>query len=381
MSKRNTLICTVGTSLFEGNLSRLSAATPNAPANWEAIRRAYDAQNWRELATELLRIPPTERLCGAEINTIEEARRKKWLSLENLIFLVSDTPIGQNTGQFLQIYFENRSDLKLRNVEYIVVEQLQDQRPTDFKIHGLRNLVRKCGEIIQRFGGPEYVAIDATGGYKAQIAVAVIMGQVLDIPVFYKHERFSEIIDFPPLPVAFDYDLLGRNSWLLTDFEKGEALSEDEIGRVDEKLKVLLIEVEMDGTPVYELSPVGQIYLDGFRIRHPKPIQLVPATGEQKKQPRFGDDNYPKGFAEFVEKVWRETPWVKTAFSLPYDKQSAIKGTGFHVWDNGQEKQLVGTYQDRSGFGARFRLLLTDESPQALVWAADQLNQRYRSHG
>ncbi len=118
MPQRNTLICTVGTSLFEGNLSSLSATTLNAPTNWADIRKAYDEQNWKALASEMLKIAPTERLCGAEINTIEEVQRKNWLSLENLVFLVSDTPNGKNTGEFLRLYFEQRKNLRLRNIEY-----------------------------------------------------------------------------------------------------------------------------------------------------------------------------------------------------------------------------------------------------------------------
>src|SRR5919109_3774495 len=175
---RNTLLCTVGTSLFESNLSRLSEGTPDAPDNWRDILKAYNEQNWKNLVRELLKVPPTKRICGAEINTIEEVKKKDWLSLENLIFLVSDTLNGKNTGKFLQDYFTEREDLKLHVVEYCVAEE-QDERPTDFKVHGLRNLVRKAGEYIQRLGGPEYVAIDATGGYKAQIAIAVLIGQTL----------------------------------------------------------------------------------------------------------------------------------------------------------------------------------------------------------
>jgi CRISPR/Cas system-associated protein Csm6 len=115
--------------------------------------------------------------------------------------------------------------LGLRTVDYDVIDELQDERPQDFKTHGLRNLVRKIGDYVQRFGGSQYVTIDATGGYKAQIAIAVLMGQALDIPVFYKHERFPEIIDFPPLPISFDYDILAENADLLTDFERGKAFS------------------------------------------------------------------------------------------------------------------------------------------------------------
>lgn len=373
---KNTLICTVGTSLFEANLRQLSEKTADAPENWFDIRQAYDSCNWKKLAQELLRVDPAKRLCGAEINTIQEIKGKNWLSLENIIFLVSDTPNGKNTGEVLQHYFRNRNDLSLRVVEYRIVDQLQDERPKDFKIHGLRNLVRNIGDYIQRFGGPDYLAIDATGGYKAQIAIAVIVGQALNIPVLYKHERFSEIIDFPPLPITFDHDILARNADLLTDFERGKAFSSTDLGSIDEKLRVLLAEITVGDESIYELSPIGQIYLTGFRLRNPKPIKLVPA--ENRKPPTFRDDNYPVGFKEFTEQVWREISWIITTNSLPYDKQKSIKGIGFYVWEDDGQQKLVGTFQDKNKFGARYWLHLTDESSNALTWAADFLNQRYR---
>lgn len=373
---KNTLICTVGTSLFEANLRQLSEKTADAPENWFDIRQAYDSCNWKKLAQELLRVDPAKRLCGAEINTIQEIKGKNWLSLENIIFLVSDTPNGKNTGEVLQHYFRNRNDLSLRVVEYRIVDQLQDERPKDFKIHGLRNLVRNIGDYIQRFGGPDYLAIDATGGYKAQIAIAVIVGQALNIPVLYKHERFSEIIDFPPLPITFDHDILARNADLLTDFERGKAFSSTDLGSIDEKLRVLLAEITVGDESIYELSPIGQIYLTGFRLRNPKPIKLVPA--ENRKPPTFRDDHYPVGFKEFTEQVWREISWIITTNSLPYDKQKSIKGIGFYVWEDDGQQKLVGTFQDKNKFGARYWLHLTDESSNALTWAADFLNQRYR---
>jgi len=374
---RDILICTVGTSLFEGNLQRLTAETPAAPKNWSALRTAYDNQDWKRVAQELLKIEPTMRVCGAEINTIEEIRKKKWLSLEQLVFLVSDTQDGRNTGEVLKRYFQQRSDLSLQQVEYSVIAELQDERPRDFKVHGLRNLVRKIGEYVHKFGGHN-VAIDATGGYKAQIAVAVLLGQALDIPVYYKHERFLEIIDFPPLPISFDYRVMASHSDLLTDFERGMSFSsKEEIDTLDQKLRVLLTEVPVDGETLYELSAIGQIFLTGFRLRNPRPVKLVPAA--DKKPPSFRDDHYPKGFKEFVEKIWQKNNWIITANSLPYDKQKSIRGIGFKVQDLGDDnRRLIGTYQDENNFGARFMLHLTDSSDTALTWAADYLNRRYR---
>ncbi|NEO99582.1 MAG: putative CRISPR-associated protein [Symploca sp. SIO2E9] len=377
---RNTLLATVGTSLFEGNLKRLCETTPNKPENWVKLKEAYETgiktENWSLLAKELLEIDPSTRTCGAEINTVEEIRKKDWLSLENLIFFVSDTPNGKATGEVLCDYFQQRQDLKLRTVEYTVIDELQDERPQDFKVHGLRNLVRQIGEYVQRFGGSDYVTIDATGGYKAQIAIALLMGQALDIPVFYKHERFSEIIDFPPLPISFDYDILGQNADLLTDFERGEAFSSSELGSINQKLRSLLTEVVAGNESLYELSPIGQIYLTGFRYRNPYIISLTPAAN--RKAPTFRLAHYPNGFKDFVKKVWEENNWIVTSNSLPYDGQKGIKGIGFFVREEENSLKLIGTYQDKNKFGAKFRLHLTDESAKALAWAADYLNQKYK---
>lgn len=378
---KTTLICTVGTSLFEGNLKNLSENTPNCPENWKEIKSHFDKANWNELVKELLKITPAERICGAEINTIEEAKKKKWLDLKNLFFLVSDTEAGKNTGIVLKKYFEERKDLNLQQVEYKIVEYLQDNEPKKFKSQGLRNLVRAIGDLVQRFGS-ESIAIDATGGYKAQIAVAVMIGQVLNIPVYYKHERFSEIIDFPPMPISLDYDILGRNSDILTDFEQGKLYTENEIKPLDEKLRVFLTEVEIDNEIVFELNPIGQLYLTSFRLRYPKVVHLKPLTDTERKEPVFGNDHhYPIGFKDFVIKVWKENSWIKTCSSLHYNKQKSIKGIGFTVKTNDDKNNkdiLVGTYTDKNNFGARFEIVLADESKESLNWAADQLNQKYR---
>jgi putative CRISPR-associated protein (TIGR02619 family) len=376
---RNTLLCTVGTSFFTGNLKPLSENRhPDPPRNADKLIKAHNSKAWKQLAKEIINIgDPAKRICGAEINTIEEVRKKNWLSLENIIFLVSDTDDGINTGKFLTEYYKLRSDMKLNIIEYSIVSELQDKRPKDFKIHGLRNLVRKIGEYIQRFGGTNYVAIDATGGYKAQIAIAVVIGQALNIPVYYKHEFFSELIDFPPLPISLDYEILARNADILTDFERGKSFTSTEIGKLDESLKVLLTEIEIDGEILYELSPIGQIYLTGFRLRNPKPIELK--ISEKKKEPTFGDTHhYPKSFKEFVIKIWSENKWIEFIHSEPYDKQKSIRGIGFYVKKEENEYKLIGTYKEKD-FGSRFRIRLTDESFTALTWAADKLNQKYKN--
>lgn len=375
---RTTLLCTVGTSLFESNLKRLSHDTPNKPSNWEAIRQAYDAKQWKALARELLAVNPRERVCGAEINTIAESLKKKWLALENLIFFVSDTEIGEQTGKVLCEYFTQRHDLKLGNVEYVKVTDLQDVDPNRFKRHGLLNLVRELGEYIQKYGA-QNVAIDATGGYKAQIAIAVVMGQALNIPVFYKHELFSEIINFPPLPISLDFDLLGRYADLLRLFEQGGTYTSSEMGGIDERIRVFLDEVVEGNETLYAINAMGTIYLTIFRLRYPKKPELRPAHQNERKEPTFGKHHLPHGFEEFVTKVWRDTPWIITCRSQPYHGQRSIGETGFFVESRSNNTfKLIGHYKG-SGHPerARFEIDCTDESSESLNWAAYNLNRTF----
>ena len=377
--RRNTLLCTVGTSLFESNLKRLSEDTADKPDNWRELKKFFEEKNWKKLANELLKINPKKRICSAEINTIEEAKNKKWLELQNIIFLVSDTEAGRSTGEVLKVYFENRDDLKLKHVEYRVVDDLQDQFPKKFKTNGLRNLVRVMGEYIGKYGA-ENIAIDATGGYKAQIAIAVLLGQALDIPVYYKHERFSEIIDFPPMPVSLDYDLIGSFADILVEMEKGRVLNRDDIEDFDEKLRIFLNEVELDEDTLFELNPIGQLYLTSFRLRIPMPRGLVPLADNERELPTFGDNHhYPKGFKDFVNKVWQENKWIKTCHSLPFAGQAGIRGIGFKVKKEQDKYILVGTYKDKSGFGARFKVVLESDNMDDLIWVSDYLNRKYSS--
>ncbi len=368
----HTLICTVGNSLLT-NLSQQSEKDTEFPE----LQEAYTSHDWKKLAKALLKIDPASHRCGVEINTISEISKRKNVTLENLVFLVSDTPGGKISGSILENYFKQRSDLPLRNIGHDVVEKLQHENPKDFKIHGLRNLVRKMTEYISKYGGSSEVAIEATGGYKAQIALSVIIGQVLNIPVFYKYENFPEIISFPPLPISLDYQLIAYNAPLLTDLERGKTFSRSECEILDEKIRFFLDEVEIDGEVLFALNPIGQIYLSGFRKDNPKPLQLVNA--ENRKEPTFRSDHYPIGFQEFVHKVWRENKWIVTINSLPYDRQASIRGIGFRVEMEASGKhRLIGTYEDKDNFGARYWVHLTDETNQALRWAAGQLNQKYR---
>lgn len=363
----------VGTSLFDGNLRALDRLSP-PPPNAAALGDAFRDRRWEDLARQLATLDPAARWCGAEINTVAQLLQSPDLALSRVVFFVSDTDDGRDTGEVLKSYVQARNDLGLEADDPVMVPQLQDRRPKDFKNHGLRNLVRLMGECVHRAGGRECVAIDATGGYKAQIAVAVVLGQALGIPVFYKHERFNETIAFPPLPVSLDYTILGAHADILAALERNATLTEPDLRDADPRLLVLLNQETVDGVQLFELNAVGQIYLTGFRLSRGHRRRLVPA--KDRKEPTFGNDHhFPPGFKGAVLKLWRENAFIATCHTLP-NGRAGRNGLSFRVAPEKNQPTVVGTY-GRDGWFPRFAVLLEETSADVLTLAAYELNRQY----
>jgi putative CRISPR-associated protein (TIGR02619 family) len=268
MPPRPILLCTVGTSLVYPNLKGLAdqlAAGTLADAK-RPLAEAFRARDWDGVARALADLPPTERTCGAEINSVASMTARGHAAADCGVFLFhSATDDGRNIARALAGVFRARGHAPVETRE---IADLQDDDPQRFRTRGLRNLARElCAVVRER--GPAACAINATGGYKAQIAIAVLMGQALGIPVYYMHERFSEIISFPPLPVALDFEVWMRASGLLAalagsaDPVPRDAFADD----WDERFDSLVEAVTIDGRDYLELSPTGFIFHETFRER------------------------------------------------------------------------------------------------------------------
>ncbi len=195
---RSILLCTVGTSLLNAN-------------NFGGKQTVNGVPDWSAIATDLATAAPTDRACGAEVNSVASLIAHDYVPDNVGIYLFhSDTDAGRDIAAVLQTDFSRRGHTP---VVAVPVPDLQDADPKRFRTKGLRNLAKAiCGIVRERSAAA--CAINATGGYKAQIAIAVLLGQALGIPVYYMHERFSEIIPFPPLPVALDFQVWMRASGL-----------------------------------------------------------------------------------------------------------------------------------------------------------------------
>jgi putative CRISPR-associated protein (TIGR02619 family) len=368
----HTIIATVGTSLL-GNIRSLQAKLDKGgtlSASETDLLRFTTNKDWAQAARVLRSLQPNERLCGAEINSLYSLQQKQQIQdpPQILHFCISDTDDGRALGEILRGYYQGV------RVEIHEIEGLQDADPNRFRVTGLRELAREIGNIVRSAGDASFVAINATGGYKAQIAIAILIGQTLAVAVHYKHELFNEIIEFPPMPISFDYELIGRNAALLNALESEDIIELDE-SKIDPSLRVLLEEVEAEnGKKLWALAPIGQIYLDGFRQRHPPEITLPPPASS-RNSPTYRDDHYPIGFREFVKKVWRENEFVSGCHSLPYDRQRSIRNRQFYVRES--DGQIVGEYLDRKNFGARFGINTTAVDMAQKTAVVMFLNKKY----
>jgi putative CRISPR-associated protein (TIGR02619 family) len=378
MTKPGILICTVGTSLFQPNLENLRKELCNNTIKdkYKLLAKFYENKNLKGIASELSRLDANDRICGAEINSIASIIDKAYIRNNcGLFFLHSDTQDGHQIATILKEYYLLREHSP---VETVQVTDLQDDDPKRFRTKGLRNLAREICKIIRQYS-PAACAINATGGYKAQIAVGVLLGQAIGVPVYYKHERFSEIIAFPPLPVALDFEVWMQASGMLSDLARSSdpVPAKDYEDDWDEKYESLIERIEIDGQVYFDLSPTGQIFHDTFRERFRSIQDRVlppPALKGEKKDPLLKNDEchmliYRDEIERFLTKITKEVPQVIQCMTK-YFNPSLSKRNCFRLSADGIE----GIYSN-GRYTVKFRVVTTAQTPgqcKAMVAALNQ---------
>ena len=368
----HTLLCTIGTSLVYPNLSNLIKEKQTDPVR-AALAQAYSDKNWSEVATQLHNVEPTERLCGAEINSVTDLLAQQVVERGYLHLFHSETDDGKAIAQILQFYFtQDRWQVRIH-----CVEGLRDDDPNLFRTQGLRNLAKLFGERV-RESRQNFMpcAINATGGYKAQIAIAVLMGQALDIPVYYKHERFDAIIPFPPMPVALDFSLWQRASGMFMVLSRSNAcepwkdFSED----WDERFEPLINRVKIGGEDYLELSATGQIFHETFRSRFQvlKETSLPRAANNREKEPpKLGKHAYNQArdlILHFLQEVTLRKPYVRYCHST-YWNPALSESTRFRL----SGENIQGIYSNGT-WCMKFRVITTTEDSDQLAGVVADLN-------
>ncbi len=232
-----TILTTVGTSLLTNLRRDQSVARPG-----------------RQHLVRYLRQTPPERAC-AETNSLTRLVQEG----DRIIFLHSQTDEGRLCAEALASHYEGqRFSTRLQEVADLTYAENR------FKLRGLRSLVATMIALLrqERAQGRE-VLINATGGFKAEIAYATLVGLLFDVPVYYIHEAFRDIIAMPPAPISWDYTIIADHDeffeWLHENFRLSREV-EARLRHLPSEIHLLLAEEE----GYTFLSPAGEAFYEAY---------------------------------------------------------------------------------------------------------------------
>jgi len=319
---RSSIVCTVGNSLR-------SQAKKNEQLE-EAFKRG------KEAVLSVLRHekdPVNSRIFGAEINSTASIVKKNYInSLQNIYLLVSDTEEGVENGEILKQYFEdNPHDLVFNKAEIVVVNDLNHESPRDFRTKGLRTLVQKLSELHRRH--PETLIINATGGYKAQIAYAVALGQALKIPVCYRFELFEYVVELPPLPLKLSEDFYEKHKLLFAVLDSFDVVPEKDListgcwsdfSKMSEEIEYMVEREIIDDKPFITLNAMGQIYVESLNQWDNSCYEnkIFHCDTDKKPEDKIQRNN------KHGQKIYADQKKVLTEIAkLPWIKRIVIKGS------------------------------------------------------
>ncbi len=357
-----TLLNTVGTSIL---------------AHWKDECRELSKESRRGLVAILSRLPREDRRLGAELSSIHSIAEQGEIEPgDRVYFLVSDTKEGRFMGRVIN---EIAAGWGYRTAEPEIVKSLQSHDPHAFE-QGLRNLVRVIARLYRKHErqGGEQVLLNATGGYKAQISFAGLIGQVFGIPVFYQFEAFPHAIKLPPLPVSFDL-----NDWLayrhvfdaLEGGNGGELLkvNDSRLKELPQKLRILLDQSQ----GFVALNALGELYHQGFRDRFAaaKALLLPRDSGRspQEKKIQYEDQNHGKhaGLQDYLERIAQKR-YVTRIQTIRYVSEKPIRER-FRA-DPACPDRLKGIFWDGT-VAVEFLVYLSEQDAQKAQAAAADLTE------
>jgi putative CRISPR-associated protein (TIGR02619 family) len=299
-------LSTVGTSLL-GHLRRELSRTDLPPM---------------QQALSMLRsVNPKHTVAGAEINSIEHLLNGLRLSTgqteppHELAFLVSETPDGRWTGELLESYY--RKVRGFGEVRWYELKGLTPDDPARFARIGLRDLVRVSSKLLRDAGNRDmFRVINATGGFKAQISFAGLIGQTLGVAVVYQFETFPVCVEMPPMPVDFDRQVWLVNQDAFMRLSASGHLEEHEFPfeELEPVIRDLLDVIEEEGRRLYALSPILELMHQGFLARRPLGLEAPPPSRKPPKEKlnfvKHELPHSPKGTEQFALTMARSLPWI-----------------------------------------------------------------------
>ncbi|MBR8839642.1 MAG: putative CRISPR-associated protein [Stigonema ocellatum SAG 48.90 = DSM 106950] len=290
------IITTTGTSLLTNAARELKK--PLGSITDEELRFF-----WKQVGAEA---------ASAETNSLLKIAHTE----EEVVLLYTNTLEGERCAKEIERYLQSEkwSNVRLRKLPL-------EQNEAQFERYGLRELVNiLIDEISKGQRQQQEVIINATGGFKAEIAYTTMVGMIFQVPVKYIYQYFKQPITFPALPVSWNIDLLVEYpsffAWL--DEEPRKQLE------VEQRLKAIP-ESERDTVQqlLLPVDPQGDVFLSAAGEILWKRVNQQRQIGELLAEPSASSvspldkisssinevkHHYPQGTLTFAQKLAQLEP-------------------------------------------------------------------------
>jgi putative CRISPR-associated protein (TIGR02619 family) len=264
-----TIICSTGTSAAKG------ICLPAQLAQWVAQQGSVEGAA-RAIFAQFADLRPEgealQKTLSAEVHSLIRIGITKD---DRVLLLSSATEDGHACALAVSRYLEKQFPGILTEVRQ--VEGLQVRDAELFRRVGVVDFVRYCLKAINDYGA-EHVILNPTGGFKALVPYTVLVGMLKRVPCRYIFEQSTQLLELPPLPVAFDRAPFERYRGLIERIERETAIPRTEWGgavRYDDRplLEPMVEQSDQEVT----LSAVGLLLLDEVRT----PTDLVSFLSRQ----------------------------------------------------------------------------------------------------
>jgi putative CRISPR-associated protein (TIGR02619 family) len=252
-------------------------------------------------------------IVGSEAASAETNSLLKIVEPNDFVTLLyTSTSEGSRCAEQIKNYLQSKGWNNL-NLRQLALEENESQ----FERYGLRNLVNTLIDEItkgQREG--KEVMINATGGFKAQIAYTTMVGTIFQIPVKYIYQNFKQPVTFPPLPITWNLDLLIQYdhffAWIDEEPRSVQAVQQrlQSIQSSDRSAieQLLLFPDDNDGSNEIFLSAAGNILWQRIQQQRLIPVENPPSSdilpADKIANSLMGvKHHYPMGTKQFAERV------------------------------------------------------------------------------
>lgn len=313
-----TIITTVGTSLI-GNYGR----------HYPDIEEPSD-ENYKNYLRKV-----SEAEAAAETNSIGRVPNLSYKN-DQFVFIHTKTKEGVRCANLLSWYYKEHKKVADNRIDVVKINLTHDE--IQFETQGLRSLVTGLIELIEdaKRKGNEIV-INATGGFKAEIAYTTMVGMIYQVPVYYIYIDFENLVTFPAMPIDWNIDLIFSYSnffeWIDSEPRKSAEVKNRLKGLTDqdrEQIRVFL--TPPDSEDYVFLSPAGDAFYRRYRFQLEQIERTVDFPNESDKQVdekiALSKHTFPKGTEQFCRKI-AKVPYVDLIYSQFFESttKSKLKNT------------------------------------------------------